>query len=964
MKKIISLLLCMTLVLALNMGIMEVQTVHAADETGITYYADSMSGDDANDGQTEETAWRSLEKLNTVEFQPGDKLLLKTDSIWNGQLRPLGSGTEGNPIVIDVYGTGGKPIINGNGTASTDDEGQATVSGAVMLVNQSYWEINNIEVTNFNNTVTSSRAGILVKSSGETRHIYVRNTYVHDVNSDPDGKKVTGGIMFDGEFHDVLAEGNYVKNVAIEGIRNANGTNKASTDVVFRNNYVEEVLGDGIVLAAMKSGGIVERNVVKNFVNTDVGNRNYAGIWVYASNNTLFQYNEAFGGKYGYNDGEAFDIDLQCQNTTFQYNYSHNNRGGFALFMNGSTNSVFRYNISVNDGPDTEIFFYGPSTEADTPEIYNNTIITGTSSRTKIFNSWSASATMKFYNNLIYGGQTVQFANYPVKGEFANNSVYPASILAVNGPAEHPGVITANPQLANPWVEVTGLANTDVYKLRSNSPLIDAGKVIANNGGQDFFGNTLYNGAPDIGAHEFNNDPGPEPELIAVAAVTLDKTSLVLLTGDSGTLSATVLPDEVYDKEVVWSSSDEQIAQVTQSGQVKAVAAGKAIITAASVQDPLVSAKAEVTVQEPSAVFIPSDDAFVRDGSYAAANYGNETLLYVKNDAAGYKRKAYVKFDFGSTQVKEIESAKLRLYVETANGDAMRSVSVYATAANWSESTLTWNNAPGKLTFLGKMDIPSSEAKSWFTVDITDYMQTHKVDGQVSFLLVNEEAVSSGSNVNFASSESGNKPQLVILEQEAVEAASTSLAGAESAAAGSEFAVTLNLHGVEQIYAQDIILDYDADVMEFVSAAPARDGLTIAQLVSEPAGKLHLLIASQGTGHAVTGDKEIIRLVFKAKAVQQGAEGEISVRSALLGREDGTELSAVPSVFKIQITAPFRGDINQDGKVTVGDLALVAVYYGTASESPDWELAKQADVDQNGEINLADLTIVAKQILE
>lgn len=963
MKKIMALLLCMALVLGLSVSILPVQAVHAADVTGTVYYVDSMSGNDEYDGITEETAWRSLERVNAAEFQPGDKLLLKADGIWNGQLRPLGSGAEGNPIVIDMYGTGNKPIINGNGTTSPDVDGQATVSGAVMLVDQSYWEINNIEVTNFSDTVQSSRAGIFARSSGETKHVYVRNTYVHDVNSDPDGKKVTGGIIFDGEFHDVLAENNHVKDVAIEGIRNANSTNKTSTDVVFRNNYVEEVLGDGIVLAAMKSGGIVERNVVKNFVNTDVGNRNYAGIWVYASDNTLFQYNEAFGGKYGYNDGEAYDIDLYCNNTTFQYNYSHNNRGGFALFMNGSTNSVFRYNISVNDGQDTEIFYYGPTTQNDAPEIYNNTIITGASSRTKIFNSWSASTTMKFYNNLIYGGQNVQFANYPVNGDFANNSVYPAAILDANGPTEHPGVITANPQIANPWVEATGLANTAVYKLRSDSPLIDAGKVIADNGGQDFFGNALYNGLPDIGAHEFTNDPGPEPEPIAVTGVALNKTSLTLLTGDSETLTATVLPDEVYDKEVAWSSSDEEIVQVAQNGQLKAIAAGNAVITATSVQDPSVSGKAEVSVREPSVIIFPSDDAFVRDGSYANANYGEQTLLYIKNDVAGYIRKGYVKFDFGSMTDKEIESAKLRLFVENANGDAMRTVSIYETDSNWSETTITWNNAPQKLTLLGTMDISSSEVKTWFTLDITAYMRDRQGDGQVSFLLVNEGTVSSGSNLNFASRESDNKPQLVILEQEQ-EAALTSLTGTDSVVAGSEFTVTLGLRGVLQIYAQDIILHYDANAMEFVSAAPAWEGLSIVQSVEGQAGQLRLIAASQGAGNAVTGDADIIQLIFKAKAVQQGTEGEISVQSALLGRGDGTELSAVPSVFRIQITAQSRGDINQDGKVTVGDLALVAVYYGLTSESPDWEAAKRADVDGNGEIDLRDLTAVAREILE
>ena len=44
--------------------------------------------------------------------------------------------------------------------------------------------------------------------------------------------------------------------------------------------------------------------------------------------------------------------------------------------------------------------------------------------------------------------------------------------------------------------------SADGFKLQSGSPCIGAGKVITGNGGYDFWGNVLYNGVPDIGAHE------------------------------------------------------------------------------------------------------------------------------------------------------------------------------------------------------------------------------------------------------------------------------------------------------------------------------------------------------------------------------------------------------------------------------------------------------------------------------
>lgn len=73
-----------------------------------------------------------------------------------------------------------------------------------------------------------------------------------------------------------------------------------------------------------------------------------------------------------------------------------------------------------------------------------------------------------------------------------------------------------------------------------------------------------------------------EAKSIAVSSITLNKSSLELTEGESETLVATVKPDNATDKTVVWSSSDELIATVDQSGKVTAVKEGPAVITAAA----------------------------------------------------------------------------------------------------------------------------------------------------------------------------------------------------------------------------------------------------------------------------------------------------------------------------------------------------------------------------------------------
>ena len=67
---------------------------------------------------------------------------------------------------------------------------------------------------------------------------------------------------------------------------------------------------------------------------------------------------------------------------------------------------------------------------------------------------------------------------------------------------------------------------------------------------------------------------------IPVESVTLNKTSLTLLEGTSETLTATVKPENVADKTVTWTSSNESIAMVTSAGKVIAVKTGSVTITA------------------------------------------------------------------------------------------------------------------------------------------------------------------------------------------------------------------------------------------------------------------------------------------------------------------------------------------------------------------------------------------------
>ena len=71
--------------------------------------------------------------------------------------------------------------------------------------------------------------------------------------------------------------------------------------------------------------------------------------------------------------------------------------------------------------------------------------------------------------------------------------------------------------------------------------------------------------------------------VVHVTSVSLNETTLDLLTGDQSTLSATVLPSNASDKSVNWSSSNESVATVNSKGKITAVSAGQAIITVTTI---------------------------------------------------------------------------------------------------------------------------------------------------------------------------------------------------------------------------------------------------------------------------------------------------------------------------------------------------------------------------------------------
>ncbi len=82
-------------------------TVDAENWRGAVYYV-SNDGDDANDGQTPSSAWRTLTRVNSMTFAVGSAVLFERGGLWRGCLIARAG------VTYSAYGEGAKPRIYGS----------------------------------------------------------------------------------------------------------------------------------------------------------------------------------------------------------------------------------------------------------------------------------------------------------------------------------------------------------------------------------------------------------------------------------------------------------------------------------------------------------------------------------------------------------------------------------------------------------------------------------------------------------------------------------------------------------------------------------------------------------------------------------------------------------------------------------------------------------------------------------
>lgn len=489
---------------------------------GAAYYVDSVAGHDANSGALG-APWKTLDKINRTVFEPGDKILFKAGCAWTGQLNPKGSGTAAQPIVIDRYGVGPMPVIDGGGA-----EGW----GAVYLFNQEHWEINSLEIRNAA-AERGDRRGIYLSASNfvgtVVNHLHVRNCRIHHIKGLVDqasnAAKRTGGIIVEviddkaapTRFNDILIEHCDIATVDNQGIALNNRVSvgdypgtpaweaRKFTQVVIRGNSIHDVAKNAMIIRLTDETGLIERNVC-----WDTAYRAYTGNTIFSRScrGTVFQYNEGYRNRAGERDpsrsfdGSLYDADLQSPGCVFQYSYSHDNAHGLYWQCTDArdTNVIVRYNISQND---RGIIFCMNYSAASTL-VYNNTVYVGPDvSPTIIDERRKAAKTYSFFNNVIYNMSSAARYRW-----FNGNRTFEGNLFFGCHPAGEPDdsrKLTTDPRLVNPGSGGTGLGTLAGYMLQAGSPCIDSGIAVPRHGGRDFWSNAVpFGSASDRGAHEWN----------------------------------------------------------------------------------------------------------------------------------------------------------------------------------------------------------------------------------------------------------------------------------------------------------------------------------------------------------------------------------------------------------------------------------------------------------------------------
>lgn len=499
-------LLAVCFVSALSLGQMTITCANARD-----YYV-SEHGNDSGEA-TEADPWKTIGKVNGLALQPGDRVLFRGGDTFVGNiaLDANDRGAEGEKLLISSYGRGRATIDarDGHGLAADGCDhlaisdlilrGSGRKSGSngsgILLTNGDDIEIDRVEVSGFR------LDGVCV--------VGVRKTRITRVHAHDNGH---AGI--------------------------ASGEGKISSDLYVGHCIAEDNPGDLQNLTNHSGNGIVigwAKNVLVEYCmarhngwDMPRDGNGPVGIWCWNTDNITIQHCISHDNRSPGWDGGGFDLDGGTRNAILQYNLSYNNDGpGYFVCQFHAAppmeNNIIRYNISQNDGRrnnhKTALRIAALDTNASGCQIYNNTIYTEVG--VAVGFGGSQIPGVVFRNNIFVSANELVSGDYSAArfegnlwwsigeggfriGDFRSFDEW----VAATGQEKLGDKVVgrcADPLLVSVgqarYEEPPKLARLTAYRLQPHSPCLEAGIVIQDSGGCDFWGAEVPIGRPPtIGA--------------------------------------------------------------------------------------------------------------------------------------------------------------------------------------------------------------------------------------------------------------------------------------------------------------------------------------------------------------------------------------------------------------------------------------------------------------------------------
>lgn len=202
-------------------------------------------------------------------------------------------------------------------------------------------------------------------------------------------------------------------------------------------------------------------------------------------------------------------------------------------------------------------------------------------------------------------------------------------------------------------------------------------------------------------------------QIIPVASISLNKSTLSLKMGSSETLTAQVLPQDADNKSVVWSSSNERVATV-DGGKVTALKMGEVVITATTV-DGAKQAQCAVTVTDSGSA------SGEREATGCEIKDGNIIIYESVNNLIFHK--------FIDSEDEEINTAQVGADSTVQNGEYWEHVITNGAEAYADKYLAYWFNVSPTPVVIKVSDIPNADAPALTKYTIKFYQQNTSLDG-------------------------------------------------------------------------------------------------------------------------------------------------------------------------------------------------------------------------------------------